>query len=388
MQWALMAQIALVTAGASAIRPMISYQAIDHGASGAQLGLLATTFSFLPVLVAFSVGRRIDQHGPVRFLIAGAAVSVAGTALALVTPGLALLYVATAALGLGLLLSLLAQQAAVAVSAAAGERDRAFGRLSSATAVGLIAGPPAATFTATYADRLGQSQAVVGLAVGLLLAIASLVVAWLLRHASIAGSEGRSADPTHLLAARIVRTRGMWQALLAGGTVLATLDLLSAFLPLWANDRGIPIGVVGLLLTLRGVFTLIARLGSETLIRRLGRRALLAGSMLAAAGGLVALTFVDVVGGAIVMLVLGVGLGMAQPLTMSWITAVAAPGTRGAALGMRVTANRIGQATLPAAIAAVAAGSGANGVFWGAALVLSGASVAMARAPMERPTET
>jgi MFS family permease len=386
-RWVLLAQVALIVAASSAARPMISYRALELGAGGAQIGLLATTFALLPVLLAFAIGRRIDARGPAGFLIAGSVVLGAGGVLSIVTPGLVLLYVATAAMGMGQLMCVLAQQAAVAASSSAEDRDRAFGWFTSATAVGLTAGPPAATFTAAHAERFGLSEAVVGLLVGVVLSVGGLVVAMAMRRQPMGVRQRPPDEPTRRVAAQIVRTRGMWQALVAGGTVLAALDLLSAFLPLWANDRGISIGVVGLLLALRGVCTLLARLGTDRLIRTIGRRPLLAGSILAGAGGLAALTFVDIAGAVVVMVVLGIGLGLAQPLTMSWVTTVAAPGTRGAALGLRITANRIGQATIPATIAAVAAGSGANGIFWGAAAVLTGASAAIVRAPMERPPE-
>ena len=387
-RWSLFAQVALVTAASTAVRPMISYRAVELGASGAQIGLLATTFALLPVILAFNLGRRIDRRGPLRYQVVGSASLTLGSLAAILLPHLAALYVATAALGFGQLLSTLAQQAAIAGHTTVENRDRAFGEFTSATAVGLIAGPPVAALTAGHADRFGLSEGVVGLSVALLLSLAALIMVLINRNGSTLALEADpSRAPTHKLAVEIVRTRGMWQALLAGGTVLAALDLLSMFLPLWAKDRGISIGVVGVLLTIRGVFVLVSRLGLTQLMRVVGRRALLASALLAGAASLVALPFVGLVGAIVVMIVLGLGLGISQPLTMSWITAVAAPGTRGAALGLRATANRIGQATLPAAIAAVTAGIGADGVFWGAALILAGASAALSRAPMERPSD-
>jgi hypothetical protein len=69
---------------------------------------------------------------------------------------------------------------------------------------------------------------------------------------------------------------------------------------------------------------------------------------------------------------------------MAWISDVAPPGTRAAALGIRLTANRASQATLPAAIAVVTTGSGATGVFLGAAVLLAVSSAPLARAPLAR----
>jgi hypothetical protein len=55
-------------------------------------------------------------------------------------------------------------------------------------------------------------------------------------------------------------------------------------------------------------------------------------------------------------------------------------------LGIRQTGNRLAQATLPAAVAAVTTGSAA-GVFWGASVLLLSAVVPLARASMGQSDE-
>jgi MFS family permease len=360
---------------------MLSYRALDLGASGREIGIIATSYALLPVVFAFTLGRRIDRDGPFRYVVTGNAVFLSGVALALTTASLPLLFVAAAAVGLGQLLTMLSQQAAAAF-ATPETRDRAFGRLTSAGAVGLTAGPLVAAFAAAWLTEIaGWSEATVGLGTGFVLCAAGLVPAFGLRGLRPAVDDAPSRNP-RAVAMQIVRVGGMWQALLAGAMVLTAIDLLAAFLPLWASDRSIPIEAVGVLLALRGIFTLVSRMGAERMIRVLGRRTVLATSLVIAAGGLAVLPFVGVVGAGVIMVALGLGLGLAQPLTMSWVSIVTVPGTRAAALGIRQTANRIAQATLPATVAAVATGSGADGVFWGAAVLLLGASATLARAPM------
>lgn len=74
----------------------------------------------------------------------------------------------------------------------------------------------------------------------------------------------------------------------------------------------------------------------------------------------------------VVMAVLGLGLGIGQPLTMSWLSAQAPAGQRGRALALRLAGNRVGQVVLPSAIGVVAAGLGAGGVFLASAVVVGG----------------
>jgi MFS family permease len=76
-----------------------------------------------------------------------------------------------------------------------------------------------------------------------------------------------------------------------------------------------------------------------------------------------------------VMAFLGLGLGIGQPLTMSWLSAQSPAGQRGKALALRLAGNRVGQLVLPSAIGAVAAGPGPAGVFLASAAVVGGTLV-------------
>lgn len=74
----------------------------------------------------------------------------------------------------------------------------------------------------------------------------------------------------------------------------------------------------------------------------------------------------------VVMAVLGLGLGIGQPVTMSWLSAQAPAGQRGRALALRLAGNRVGQVVLPSVIGVVAAGFGAAGVFLASAAAVGG----------------
>jgi predicted MFS family arabinose efflux permease len=172
----------------------------------------------------------------------------------------------------------------------------------------------------------------------------------------------------------LVRTGGMWRAMVTSGTVLAALDLLMAFLPAWAEERGISVAVVGWLLALRAFVSLVSRVGVVRLIAWFGRRWTFAGSLVLGVAGLALLPFVGVPGAVAVMVLLGIGLGLAQPLTLSWVSGLAAPDMRGAAIGLRLTANRLAQTVLPPAIGVAVGGTGSSGVFLGSAAVLAAAT--------------
>jgi hypothetical protein len=96
------------------------------------------------------------------------------------------------------------------------------------------------------------------------------------------------------------------------------------------------------------------------------------GSMAVAAIGVIALPFAALPLMIVAMAIAGLGLGIGQPLTMSWVAVQAAPGVRATALSVRLMGNRPGQVVVPLAAGTVAAVAGTEGV-----LAVTGMSVAV-----------
>ena len=177
----------------------------------------------------------------------------------------------------------------------------------------------------------------------------------------------------------------MWRSLAVSGAVLVTLDLMYAFVPVWAVEQGISATTVGFLLAIRALVSVISRFGLTRLVSVFGRKPLIICSIAAAVAGLVALPFSGTWGAVGVMIGLGLGLGIPQPLTMAWVTSLTPSESHGATLGMRLTANRLAQISLPLAVGAFAAPLGVLGIFWANAGLLLAAIGIMARsAPGEK----
>jgi predicted MFS family arabinose efflux permease len=380
-------QAGLLHASYAVVRPMVSYRALDLGVSTAQLGALAAASAFLPLLLAFVVGRQADTLGPSRLLVAGSVLLALGSGIALLAPGFVVLLVASATLGFAHLLGVVGQQTVVARSASETDRDRGFGSLSAAASVGQMLGPPLALSLAGWLATRGWSESVVGLAVAAGLAAVALPL--LAPRRSVPSRAGAPGEPTTSRGAFsvLIRTDGMWQAMVTSGMVLAALDLLLAFLPAWAEENGVSVAAVGWLLAVRGLVSLLSRAAVVRLIAVFSRRWTLLGSLLMGVAGFALLPFVDVVGAVLVMCLLGVGLGLAQPLTLSWVSNLSAPNVRGAAIGMRMTANRLAQTVIPPGIGFAVADSGTTGVFLGSAAMLAAAcGTILRRRPHEPPT--
>jgi MFS family permease len=289
-------QAALLHASYGVVRPMISYRALEMGAGSAQLGVLAAAFGVLPLLLAFVVGRHADTTGPGRLLVAGSALLALGCVAALLAPGYVVLLLASAGLGFAHLLGMVGQQTVVARSSSEPDRDRGFGSLTAAASVGQMLGLPVALSLAGWLATRGWSAAGVGLAVAAGFALLALPL--MPGSRTVPARDRAAGEPTtsrHAFSV-LIRTDGMWQAMLVSGTVLAALDLLLAFLPAWAEERGVSVTAVGWLLAVRALVSLVSRVAVVRLIAVLSRRGAFLGSLLMGIAGLALLPYVDVGG--------------------------------------------------------------------------------------------
>jgi MFS family permease len=63
----------LMQSSVNAVRPIVSYSALDLGADAAELGLIAAGFAMLSLVVVIPVGRLIDRHREMPFIVGGLA---------------------------------------------------------------------------------------------------------------------------------------------------------------------------------------------------------------------------------------------------------------------------------------------------------------------------
>ena len=131
----------LLQSATSVARPMASYRALEIGMPPETLGLVATAFAIAPVILALSIGRRIDRHGAFPFVL-GAALMQAASALALVVVSDAIgLLASVALLGLSQLVFVVANQTLVGSRSRLETYDQRFSSLSFVASLGQLIGP-------------------------------------------------------------------------------------------------------------------------------------------------------------------------------------------------------------------------------------------------------
>lgn len=385
---ALTLQAVLAQAAWVGIRIMAGYRALAFGADPVFLGILASTFALPALLAALPAGRISDRIGGTAMAFAGLLCATAGTVSLLLTSELPFLLVSSTVVGLGQLLVMVGQQTFVAHVSVNGSSDSAFGTLTAAASVGQLVGPLAVTLAPSL---IGDSGTAPNTGAGILVCLGLGLLATP-AYFFLAGTDARLRSERHSEKTspsglrNLARTPGLWRSLAVSGAVLVTVDLMYAFVPVWATEQNISAATVGLLLAVRAAVSVISRLGLSRIIAKFGRRNVLTASIASGALALIVLPLVGAYPAIAVMVLLGIGLGIPQPLTMTWVTSMTEASQHGAALGLRMTVNRFAQISVPVAVGAAAAPLGVLGIFWSNAALLFGAIFIVAKSVPGRGT--
>jgi MFS family permease len=311
---------------------------------------------------------------------AGAVLLAAGSALLGVAPSLGALALWSAVLGLGHLSFMVGGQTLVAQQSTDSQHDQYFGLFAAVTSFGQLVGPALGGLVLGVSDEPFLTSTTSGFQLAAVLSVAAIPVTFGL-------SAGRRHKPTqaeptshHPSAWRILRTPGVPAGMFASLMLLAAVDILTAYLPVIGEEQGIGPGVIGALLSLRAAASIVSRILVAPMVRTWGRVPLIAASSAGSAVILLLLpAFAAPVVLAVLLVVAGFFLGIGQPLTMTMVVQAVPAQVRGAALAMRLTANRVGQVAVPAAAGAVAGAAGVAAPFWLTAALLGTVALGVAR---------
>ncbi|GGX37127.1 MFS transporter [Streptomyces chartreusis] len=354
----------------SMARPAVSYRALALGADERAIGVIAGVYALLPLFVAVPLGRRTDHGRCAPLLPVGVVLISGGCALSGLADSLWAMAVWSGVMGLGHLCFVIGAQSLVARQSAPHEQDRNFGHFTIGASLGQLVGPIAAGALIGGPDMAGTS------ALALLVAGAGGAVAFtsLWRIESPATADSRREQGERVPVQRILRARGVPAGIFISLAVLSATDILTAYLPVVGEHRGIAPAMIGVLLSLRAAATIACRLVLTPLLRLLGRTLLLTVTCLLAALLCAGIALpVPVWALAVILAVLGFCLGVGQPLSMTTVVQAAPEGARSTALALRLTGNRLGQVAAPASAGLVAglAGVAAPFVMLGALLLVS-----------------
>ncbi|MFI7483364.1 MFS transporter [Kocuria sp. M1R5S2] len=394
--WFLVAGALLTQTALNLVRPVTTYKLLSLDADAVTVGLVTAAYAVLPLVTAMWLGRMTDRVRELRTMVVAGALLLALGALALsAAPGAALVAAASALLGMGHLVFTIAGQAAVARFSPEDQLDKGFGWFTAAFSAGQLLGPLLAALLLGSGHDVDSPERVADITLALWAgaALSLLVVPVMLVRARTSRSGRDRTDDDVVDAARrahpatgeleavaeprasmlrILRVPGVPSHMLAALSLLAMLDILTAFLPLVGERAGVSPAWVGVLLAVRGGASIVSRVLLPWLARRLSRRTLLLISLYGAGLALVLPPLVITVPwlAALCLFVGGFCLGLGQPLTMTLISTAVPASWRGSALAVRLVGNRVGQVAMPLLAGLVAAPLGPAGAIWFTCAVL------------------
>jgi MFS family permease len=264
------------------------------------------------------------------------------------------------ALGMGHLLIMVGGQTLIANRSNAKAYEKNFGLLTFYASAGHAIGP----FVGGWLADSGEVN---------VNANAAFLFALVLFLAAVLGSIGLSTKEENPKPAKALQRAKVGEvlsiptfksAIFVASATTAVVDVILIFLPLYGREIGLSVTDIGILLAIRSIASLLVRLVLGQISNRLGLRTILTwGSIVTLASMLALGLTANFWWIALIMAISGFAMGIGQPATMAWVSRISSPDSRGLAIAVRLSANRLGQVAMPA-LAGVVAGASTAGVFY------------------------
>lgn len=360
----ILAQICLhaCMAGTRMAAPLL---ALREGYSPAAVGVLLALFALTQVFLALPAGRYADRHGLRKPMIFSMLASMAGAGAAVVFPVFPVLCLAALLTGGATGSAVIALQRHVGRAAHGPLQLRqVFSWLAIGPAISNFIGPFSAGI---LIDHVGTDPgSVLGYrAAFLMMAILPLASWWLLRRVQelppIIVVPG-SAPPK---AWDLLQDSKFRQLMLVNWFLSSCWDVHTFVVPVLGFERGIPASVIGTILGAFAIAAAAVRMLLPLMANRVREWAVLCTAMLITAllFGVYPLTTTALAMG-VCSVMLGLTLGMVQPMVMSMLHQLTPEARHGEALGLRLMAINASSVVMPLLFGTAGAIIGVAGVFW------------------------
>lgn len=353
---------ALLQAVYHGVRVLVSYRVLALGGDAVTIGVVTALFSLAPLLVAVRIGRAVDRRHAAAVLRTGVVLTSLGVLVIAVSDDLIVLGLGNVILGFGQILVTVAAQGFITLLSPPGELDRGFAGLTLGVSIGQAVGVPLVGLIAAGSSDGGVVETTLALTVMGVVSLAAIPFAWPIRERPQAAESPSKGDRQSVFS--MISTTGMRPAVFSSLIVLASVDVVVAYLPVLGHEFGFSVLLVSLLLTARTAASIVSRAFLPWLLTRVPRQKLLISATLCSALPTALLPFVPhPVWMALLLVVAGFFWGIGQPLTMTWVAGLVTAANRAAALSLRLTGNRLGQVLIPLAAGAAAGVAGTSSIF-------------------------
>ncbi|MGF7030753.1 MFS family permease [Paenibacillus mucilaginosus] len=368
-------------------RPVITLFASGLGAGTLQIGALTSSYALLPLLLAIHAGKLADRVGDRIPILLGSVGCAAGMAMPFLFPSLWALYVSQLAVGVShVFIAICLQNVLGHAAKTKDQRDAYFSMLSMSVALAGFIGPVAQGY---LAEHVSYS------AVFLIAMICCVLPLGVARYipvlkrggskAAEAGGETPEEEASGPSALGLLRLPLLRNALMTSALVLYSRDIFVAYFPLYGSRLGISESSIGWIIALQGLAMVFVRFFLPALTKLLGRERVLLGSILTAGLAFVLIPYASSVYLLLLTSVLmGIGLGCGQPLSMSTTYNASPKNKTGEVLGLRLATNRLSQLVAPLFFGVVGTWVGLVSVFYVSGVFLIGGALLTKSKPEQK----
>ncbi|MGE5525832.1 MAG: MFS transporter, partial [Rhodospirillaceae bacterium] len=243
------------------------------------------------------------------------------------------------------------------------ERTRNINSYALTVSVADLLGPVAAGF---LVDHAGHVSAYLWL--GMFNAVAVVGVVWLLPRLPRAR---QAADAVRRRMIDLFQIPDLRRIMLASAVVMTGLDLFQLYMPLYGHAVGLSASAIGMTLGAYAAAGFVTRALIPILVKRYTEQTIMVYSLVLAAVAFVAIPFfVNAYVLGTICFILGLGMGLGQPLAVILTYNFSPPGRAGEALGLRIAINNSMHVVAPSTFGAIGSLVGLAPVFWVTAVFL------------------
>ena len=349
-----------------ASKVLVSLYAIELGASQFTIGVMIAMYSLLPALLALQVGKLADRLGSRTPMLIGSAGVTLGLLLPWAFQSMTALYASAALIGVSHMMFNVSAQNVVGAAGGVEDRTRNFSNYALIMAVGSFLGPLAGGISIDY---FGHARSYLYVAAFPLVPVVALALSGRVGR----GRRVKSEEEQAVLSTGILSNPVLRRTLIASAMAVTAQDLFQFYMPIYGHSVGLSASAIGVVLGMFGIAAFIVRIWLPRLVKRWGPETVFNTSLFVAAASFVMFPFFDsAITLGTVALVLGLGMGCAQPVTLMLVYGRAPEGRSGEALGMRVTINQFTHIAVPILFGTLGSVFGIAPVFWINSLILVG----------------
>ena len=372
-------------------RVAVSLSGIELKASTFSIGMMLSLYSLLPMFILVGAGRWVDRIGLRKPILMGAGLGLFGVCVPFLVFDVGALFLAAICIGLGFMIFLLCLQKITGDTKTDEQRKANFSLVALSFSVSGFLGP---TSAGLLIDSIGHRATFGVLAACFAIALIGVYRYRFEPHQLLGSNQTMGSNQTigsnqtnpqltsqkelapKQAIADLLREPTLKRLYVCVVVICAAWDIHQFLVPIYGAQIGLSASRIGIILGVFALATFLIRTCLPFISKRIGEWPLILGAMAIAAVVYCVYPFAKTQQAMMVLAgILGLGLGMAQPMVMSVMYRVAPADRIGEATGLRLSFVNASQTFLPMTAGALGGILGGNlgfaPMFWGVAAFLA-----------------